>query len=338
VTYWEAARSHPFTYPGEHPQGAFALIDDEVGEVHRGSTSDLSSLVLPGHDGRALDDLLGARGLPTLEQRYPVLAYGGNRNPATLKLKLAHYGYASPGQGTVLPVLPVRVRGVDVVAGGLSGQGYLYADILADENTASTEIFAHLLLLDSDQMRVLHDSEGVRTDFYDVAVLPGVELAVPGATVQTVAAMVYVGVAPIIISPTLESPLAFAAVRATGRRFPEFGATAMLAHILEAVEATALVRATVAPGQPDGAESLADPFELASELMRYLNGQWWWRHHTGKRRTLACEWLEEQLKGMLTKVSAPVPTRDLIAARGRLLDAREAYSPGARLTFGRSLT
>jgi hypothetical protein len=48
----------------------------------------------------------------------------------------------------------------DVVACGLHGQGYLYGDLLiGSELTEATSTEAWLLLLDHDQLRVLHDSE-----------------------------------------------------------------------------------------------------------------------------------------------------------------------------------
>ncbi len=108
---WRAARSIRGLYPGDHPASAFALVDDEVADL------------TPAHalaGGGTLADELAARGLPPIEDRIPVLAYGGNRNPATLALKLDHYGYRSPGRGTVLPVLTARLTGLEVVAGGLS--------------------------------------------------------------------------------------------------------------------------------------------------------------------------------------------------------------------------
>jgi hypothetical protein len=215
MSSWEAARSHPFTYPGTHPAGGFALIDDAVHDVIWHEPPHPESIGL-GAAGAMLDDILSERRLPALQHRYPVLTYGGNRNPATLRLKLEHYGYTSPGDGTVLPVLPARIRGFDAVAGGLSSQGYLYADMYADDRTADTELFVHVLLLDADQLRVMHDSEGVRSDLYGVVALDGVEF-VQDSQRFGFSAMAYLGVDAVVISKLLDSPIAFEAVMASGR-------------------------------------------------------------------------------------------------------------------------
>jgi hypothetical protein len=272
---WRAAREHPGTYPGDHPASAFALVDDEVADL-------TPALALAG--GASLADELVARGLPPVEDRIPVLAYGGNRNPATLALKLDHYGYRSPGRGTVLPVLTARLTGLEVVAGGLSAQGYLYATLFGDESTRDTELAVHVLLLDEDQARVMHESEGVADGHYDVGVLHG--CAVEGSTAAS-AVLVYLGAAPVFVSPTLGHPLAFAAVRAHNRRLPAFGCLKMLAHALEALDLVEATAAVVAPGRGS-----ADATEVAAALTCYLNGQWWWRRHTQTPRLPACDALE----------------------------------------------
>jgi hypothetical protein len=262
-----------------------------------------------------------------------VLTYGGNRNPATLRLKLQHYGYTSPGEGTVLPVLPARIRGFDAVAGGLSSQGYLYADMYADERTADTELLVHVLLLDGDQLRVMHDSEGVRSDLYDVVALDDVEFVQDSRRFRF-SAMAYLGVDPVVVSQLLDSPVAFEAVKASGRNLPEFETTAMLAHVLEAIGAVDEVRDVVGAGLGNPHEDLAGPHEVAAELMRYLNGQWWYRQHTGQRRLLACERLEASLRARLLTTSRTSSARELVNEFGRFLDADQAYNPGPAFTFG----
>jgi hypothetical protein len=332
MSNWEAARSHPFTYPGTHPAGGFALVDDVVHDLVWQAPPQAASIVVDGAS-TLLDDILSERGLPTLQDRYPVLTYGGNRNPATLTLKLQHYGYASPGKGIVLPVLPARIRGFDAVAGGLSSQGYLYADMYADDRTADTELFVHVLLLDSDQLRVMHDSEGVRSDLYDVVELDCVGFVQDGQRFGF-SAMAYVGVDPVVISELLDSPIAFEAVKASGRNLPEFETTAMLAHVLEAIGAVDEVRAVVGAGLKNPDDALKTPREVASELMRYLNGQWWYRQHTDQRRLLACENLETSLRARLLTTSRTSSTRELVSESGRFLSADEAYEPDPASKFG----
>lgn len=333
---WQAARSHPHTYPGTHPDGDFALIDDTVQDLIWDDPSRLGSL-RPGGDSPSpsLASLLADRGLAALEDRIPVLAYGGNRSPATLALKLRHYSYISPGQGLVLPVLTARLRGFDVVAGGLSGQGYLYADLYSDDTTMGTELAVHVLLLDPDQLRVMHDSEGVRTGLYDVASIDGLMLDGQPRAAAVFSSMSYVGVGPVVVSPLAGSPLAFSAVRASGRVFPEFDTVAMLAHALQSIDLLPQVRTVVGAGLDElGGGELIDPLALAAELMRYLNGQWWYRQHTRTRRLLACERLESLIDERLLASSRPNPARDDLKAQGRILTADEAYFPRPHHTLG----
>lgn len=305
VSAWVAARTHPHTYPGEHPPRAFVVVDDEVVLLD----DDLAV------NGVPVDQVLADRGLPSLALRTPVLAYGSNRNPATLALKLRHHGYRTPGRGVVVPVLPAVVPGIDVVAGGLSSVGYVFADLYAGAATRDTEVRLHILLLDDDQLRAIHDSERVGVGNYDVALLDGV--AVP-AVAHPVTVMAYVGRVPVFRSPALGSPLALATVPASGRTLPESGAVAALAHPVEALGLAAEVRAVIG-GEGDGDD-------LAWDLGRYLNGQWWVRHHTGHPRLAACEELERRLVSAIRAHPAADGGRDL-AGRATPVSAEGAYRP-----------
>lgn len=305
---WEAARTHPHTYPGRHPGGAFALVDGGV----RTLTGPLGDVRL---GAAPLDRLLADRRLPPLADRFAVLAYGANQNPATLALKLGHHGYRSPGHGTVLPVLPATLAGYDVVGAALSGQGYLYGDLIPSPGTSAA---VHVLLLDADQLRVMHDSEGVRAGFYDVGVIDAVLVGD-----RRIAAMAYFARIPHFVSPTLGRPLAYAAVRATGRTLPAFDALPMLGHALESTGLLAEVAATVAP-------DVVDAVEIAGELMRYLNGQWWFRRHTGLPGLRAAAALQARIDEVLLAHSA-APAG---VGGGVRLDVGTAYVPAAALTPG----
>lgn len=315
---WEAARTHPHTYPGRHPEGAFALVDGMV-HVLTGTPTEVRLAAAP------LDRLLTDRGLPVLAHRFPVLAYGGNRNPATLALKLEHYGYRSPGRGTVLPVLTATLDGYDVVGAALSGQGYLYGDLVP---APGTTLAVHVLLLDDDQLRVLHDSEGVRAGFYDVGVLDSVQLG-PDA----IAAMAYLARAPSFVSPTLGRPLAYSAVRATGRTLPAFDPLPMLAHALDSTDLLAEVAAVVRPGAaPPVPGDDADALDVAAELLRYLNGQWWFRRHTGLPGLRAATALQRRIDEVLLACSAPTGMTD--GRPATVLDEAAAYTADPARTLG----
>jgi hypothetical protein len=316
---WAAARRDPRSYPGTHPDGSFVLLDHLVHPLVIQQDADLWHARVPGLG--ALEAVLAERHLPSLADRVPVLAYGGNRSPGTLALKLDHYAYRSPGDGTVLPVLGARIRGFDAVAGGLSGQGYLYADLFRSEKTAATVLDAHVLLLDQDQLRVLHDSEGVRESYYAAAWVPGVRVA--GLT-SPVKAVVYVGRRPVWRSPVHRTPVAFSTIRAQGRQLPEYSTGGMLAHALESLDLVAPVRSIVC-AQHTMDESAPDAAAVADELMKYLNGQWWYRQHTEEPRLLACSQLEEVLVSRLRQSAEDVAPADTLGPAGRVLGADDAY-------------
>jgi hypothetical protein len=328
---WVAARTHPASYPGKHPMTAFALVDDTVAELVWSAPPNLDTIDVLGCG--SLPKLLNERGLPSLAERIPVLAYGGNRNPATLELKLHHYQYRSPGRGVVLPVLSASLRGLDVVAGGLSSQGYMFADLYSDTSTRDTELDVHVLLLDNDQLRVMHESEGTNQGLYDVALLDGVSLVGATAQMAVITVLAYLGTARAFISPSLGTPIALSAVQARGRRLTEFDSLGMLAHALEACELVAEVKNVVAP---DSATPI-DTRDVASELMRYLNGQWWYRHHTGERRVQSCERLEALIVERLMHASAVESERQMVSGVQRILSSTAALDSSSTLRLGDTL-
>ena len=272
VDDWRAARAFPHTYPGDRPAHSYLLLDRTVLEMRVDDPEQLAQVRT--RDGRLVDDRLRERGLPLLGERYAVLAYGGNRNPGTLALKLEHYGYRSPGRGIAIPVLRGTVRGGDVVAGGVSGQGYCYGDLLLDaEWTRDTEVEAWLCLLDDDQLRVVNESEGVHPDRigdYVIGRIPGYRLA---GSSNEIAPLGYAGNGRIFVSPRLATPIAFSTVEAQNRPIAAMEPIAMWDHILEACDLREKVAAA--------AELPNDP-SLARALCKSLNTEWWVAFHTKK--------------------------------------------------------
>jgi hypothetical protein len=219
-------------------------------------------------------------------------------------------------------------------AGGLSSQGYLFADLYSDESTQDTELDVHVLLLDDDQLRVMHESEGMHTDQYDVALLGGASLVGPTAPEGVISVLAYVGTVPVFVSPRLGTPIALSAVRARGRRLPEFDNVGMLTHALEACDLVAEVRSVVTAGT-DNAPT--DAHDVADQLMRYLNGQWWYRHHTSDRRIRLCERLEARIMERLAQFSATVSGRERLAGLQRVLSPDAALRPDLTLRLGHAL-
>ena len=90
---WKPARQFPETYPGDCPPHSYFILDDLVFPLQFEDPHDFSSGYLVQADGRrkGVDSLLASLGLPALANRYASLAFGANRNPATLHIKFLNY-------------------------------------------------------------------------------------------------------------------------------------------------------------------------------------------------------------------------------------------------------
>lgn len=310
VDLWRPARLYPQTYPGDCPPGGYVLRGDTVHPLVSTGEGDLAALA--GDHWRPLDDFLAERGDAPLAERVPVLAYGANRNPATLRIKLDNYG----GAGSV-PVLAGFLPGADVVACGLHGHGYLYGELVLDaEVVGRTALDVRVLLLDDDQLRVMNDSEGLRSGMYSLAVVEGV--IVHGVT-DSVAPLAYLAGERAWVSPQLGSPIAYSEIHAKGRQLPAMSGSEILEHVLEVLDLGGEVCAATGIDRED----------LLEELPKYLNGQWWYAFHTGDRPVAGYRRVLDLFAEAMAASCAPVRTLDRLRPRGALLDPAAAYSPDA---------
>jgi len=268
VSDWKPARFFPETYPGSCPEHSYLLLDDDVYPLE--SVHPLRMRVATPDGLLLLDEVLSRLGLPNVRKRYPVLAYGANRNPATLRLKILTYESQSAGKPVVMPLIRASVADADVVAGGLYGQGYFYADLLRrPEFTSGTSTNVWVALPDISQLRAIHDSEGVRAGLYSVRRCEGV--SVPGYS-GAVAPLAYFSRKSPILSPVFKSPIAFREVTSTGRKIVAMSALEMMSHVIGAFDLG---------GSISTISGLIEDQTLPFELAKYLNGQWWYHFHTG---------------------------------------------------------
>jgi hypothetical protein len=328
ATDWPAPRQVPTSYPGTAPDHHYLLVDGRVVALEVGRSGGRLAVALA--DGTPVDEVLVGLGLPTLADRVPVLAYGSNRSPHTLALKFAHHDYASRGGGAgsvAVPVLAGTLTGLDVVAGCLSRQGYVNADLTP---SPGTEISVMLTLLDPAQAAAVHDSEGVGRGRYDCALVPGFTVAAGGED-RTLDVLAYAGRHPVFVSPETGTPLAYSAIAARGRRFAAYDQVDLLAHVLSTTGAAGPVAEVLGLGA-DG-----PPDQLAHELVRLLSGQWWYAHNTGDGRTAAAVRAEQLVSEALFRHAAPQSTADRLASEGALLDAGAVLAAGPELRLGAQL-
>ncbi|MFQ5750754.1 MAG: hypothetical protein ACE5HI_02050 [bacterium] len=313
---WKPARKFPETYPGDCPPGSYLLLGDKVYPLIVDESPGLQLEKNPG-ESTAVDEILDEFRLPLLHDRFALLAYGANRNPATLHIKFLNYNYKCKGDTLAVPMLRGQIIDGDVVACGLSGQGYFYGDLLINsEFTHSTYTEVWIALLDHDQLRVMHDSEGIREgDLYKVAQFEGIQVA---GIEKTISPLGYAGQTPILLSPEYQSPLGFRSIRATMRQIPEMTAIEMLAHLLDAFDLRRqIVKCT----------GLKNDVHLAAELAKFLNGQWWYHFNTGQPPIRGYREIMRLFKEQITLHSLQISMSDQLQKRGQILSTEEAYHP-----------
>jgi hypothetical protein len=322
---WPAPRQLPATYPGPAPDGHYLLIDDAVVPLvadeaggAAGPDGTAGALRVRLADGTPVDDVLARLGGAPLAERVPALAYGANRSPHSLAMKLAHHGYTPPGPASVLPVLAGTVADLDVVAAGFSWQGFVYADLAP---SPGTRVSVLVTLLDPGQVAAINDSEGVGRGLYECAFVPG--FTVEG-TATTFRALAYAGCRPVFVSPEAGTPLAFSAIAASGRRFPAEAQVGVLAHVLRSTgvvgDVAALLRVPA-----------SDEVAVARELVRLVSGQWWYAHNTDDRPMGLAVEAERLVGAALAAHAAPQSTAERLAAQGDALSAEAAYACGPAL-------
>jgi hypothetical protein len=325
VGLWPSPRKLPSSYPGSVPPHHYLLVDDWV---HPLRFDDGAALHLTAEGAwLPVDGLLAERGLPPMAERCGIASYGANRNPGTLTVKMEHYGYRSSGRGRVLPVLRGRLPGAEAVAAGLSSQGYFYADlVLGDPELTAEALEVWVILADPEQVRVLHKSEGVGVDsWYRAVVLPEVQIEQLRRPVRPLG---YVTPHALLVPPGMPTPVAFPTVPAVGRRIPELLQPSLWELVLGgwALEELVTDRTGIAPGPDQGAN-----------LMKYLNGQWWYRHNTGETPLDAATEIVRAVQSKIAAASRPQLTLERLSVAGAVLGTEAAYSAGPEHGLGPAL-
>lgn len=322
ISSWRPARKFPETYPGKFPSSSYILRNDLVHPVLPGD-GPFDYMVLTAAGWESADGFLRRRNASPLSHRIPVLAYGANRNPATLHIKLRDYGHEA-SRGSCIPVLKGSLRGADIVACGLHGQGYLYGELLMDtEYTGSTSLDVGVLLLDIEQLRVMNDSEGIRSGLYVLAAVPGTLVEGNGSEISPLA---YVANERVWLSPGVNSPIAYSSVPAVGRSLAGMNATKILGHVIDVLNLThEIVVAT----------AIDDPSSLAGELAKYLNGQWWYKFHTGNMPINGYQRVMALFSERMAESTIPVRTVDRLRHDSICLASEQAYAPGPQFTWTR---
>jgi hypothetical protein len=157
---------NPLTYPGERPEHPTLVMDNETYVVN--VSNDYQSFLL--EDGRDIDEIFKSRGLVPVSERIAQVAFGANRNIENLVWKFKHYLAQNHSINQEILILPATIPDAEVVACNIGYWGYVYAGLLTTTNAVNirkylngTQCPVTLILLDEQQMKAVHQSEGVLT-------------------------------------------------------------------------------------------------------------------------------------------------------------------------------
>jgi hypothetical protein len=126
------------------------------------------------------------------------------------------------------------------------------------------------------------------------------------------------------VSPLLNSPIAYSSIPAVGSSLPGMNATKMLRHVIDVLDLThEIVVATAIDNLPS----------LASELAKYLNGQWWYNFHTGNKPIHGYQSVMALFSERMADSTIPVRTIDWLRRDSICLTSEQAYAPGPQFTW-----
>jgi hypothetical protein len=344
VNNFKAARQHPLTYPGERPDFSYLLINRRVcpitvpkGNLEKAIVHLSRKRHIPLK--KALEDL----GVAPLEERFAMMGYGSNRNPATLHFKFENYNQEG-NVSNVIPVIKGSIRGVDAVAATFYGQGFIYADLWPDPRAANTEIESWLTLFDLDQLRSMNAAEHIDDpEVYAVGTFDGFRIAGSSKTFET---MCYVGKSPIFVLPYgQDMPYAFKDIKAKNRILHTVRQRELLAIVLshsdlkdDIVEQLHLAEQDpdliMSPYPYEKKRDFRDPFQIADAVATYLNHVWW---VYGGEQTRLPVWhhkISTKIKEWIMHTSLEESTMEVKKRRDELLSLVEANNPDEKKTLG----
>jgi hypothetical protein len=170
----------------------------------------------------SLDEYLLQNNVAPMADRIPILGYGANMCPASIKSKFTKVGRA---EAMIVPTVYAQLRGYDVVwSGGPGINGNFLANLYTGPETAETIATVGVNFLTAEQLLVMHATELA----YD---LTQVEVLIDGVPVK---ALVYAGADDIMVLDG--KPVAVSTIQAEGRTIPESNTKDLLEGMLNDTE------------------------------------------------------------------------------------------------------
>lgn len=229
----------PLLYPGERPRGSFVTDGAVVTSLYarREDEGGLRfSIAAPGGVAE-LNDYLAVHGAAPIEDRVPVLAYGANMSPGSLRTKFDKVGRPD---ALIVPTVYAELPGHDVVwSAGPGMLGNFIASLYSGPETVDSSVQVGVSFLTREQLLVLHATELA----YD---LHRVETEIDGVNLP---AYYYAGRDEIYVEDG--APVAIESVPAKGRSLTAGSTSDMLERLLRNNSVMQQVRDRQ-PGFPEG--------------------------------------------------------------------------------------
>ena len=153
----------PMAYPGKRPQVSFVFEKESIIPIRIKDGKKIEeSLILKNEDDKiTLEKYLEQSETTSLKDRYMIIGYGSNVNPAQLQLKFENV------QG-IIPVLKGKLKDFDVVyAAFFSPYAAIPATIEQAKGT-TVEVWANFL--DKKQMEIMDKTEGREKSYWLVKI------------------------------------------------------------------------------------------------------------------------------------------------------------------------
>lgn len=242
----------PMLYPGVRPEESFLLDGDNVFAVHAKAANETLDFTLEGIGGESisLDEFLISRGAAGMNDRIPILAYGANMCPASIKSKFSKVGRED---AEIVPTIYGELDGYDVVwSGGPGVNGNFIANLYTGPETTDTTIAVGVNFLTEEQLLVMHGTELA----YDLTM---VNVVVDGKPIK---ALVYAGIDDILVKDG--KPVAVEAIKASDRALETASTRQLLDEMLadDQVSAMLVAAGEIAEGT-HADEYVAQSAELA---------------------------------------------------------------------------
>lgn len=210
----------PSLYPGQRPESSYVTDGTNIFNIEVDTEGGEINLKLNTADGRSvdIDEFLQSRGVPLMDDRIPVLAFGANVSPGSLASKFKKVGRED---ALVIPTVYCELSGHDVVwSGGPGMKGNFIAIMYEGEETANTTVQVAINFLTREQMVVMHATELN----YQLA---SKDVSVEGVDLRT---FFYVGQDSIYLEDG--RPVAISSINAEGRNLPEDSTGSLLDKML----------------------------------------------------------------------------------------------------------